>query len=549
MENTSAKTVRGSVKHRILIMLCNATALRYFRGLIQSLQNESAYEVLLLARYKEIEDMARSTFTDLNIYCGYRKEMVDYLNPDLILCYQIWWWEITPLLEKAKLKNIPILHYEHGSLIYMSEFLTEGDENGSTYRADLSLCSHIACWGQRGKDCWLSYGVLEEKLFVTGAIHLDSMYSKTYEAKSDVCRKLGMDAHKSILLFYSALTGKDLSIDKASINTIQNLEQFVAENGDYQLVVKPHPTEMMFYDKPIYPYSQNTFVISHKFEDCRWENILRTDVDQVLYHCSVCICSTSSALIPPIVLNKPVIHMEFDTEASRSFSRYCRGSLWNMKEPSELHSAINSIAADKSVHSSGLASHFNYNHDGKATEWFIKLIDEIINQKLSGRSFYLDSESEFLECVKRYPFLPNPYHHLIVHYLKLHDKDNFVEWLTNYNQKFDNACFILCELINHYFNNYGQESEGAEYLVLFNRSAPIEKLIQRNDIQYDILQTILKSKSNMIIQTLFRQGMSFLSAGDTINARAYFNTLEMICRIAGIHIDNIQELYERCNHL
>ncbi len=533
------------MKQNILILLCNWTVLRYFDSVIHSLRCNNKYETILLARDKEIADLASSTFPDMIVVSGYSADLIDTIKPDIIICYQIWWWGIDSVLKRARTLNIPILHYEHGSLLYMSEYITEDDEFSSAYHADLSLCSHIACWGERSKECWMSYGVPIEKFHVTGALHLDSLYQEiNFWDKNTVYDKLKIDVGKRIILFYSSLTGHLSTLDETSLNITQHLEEFVQRNPEYNLVVKPHPTEMMFYDNPLFPYSQDTKLIAHPFEDCRWnqENIVRIDVDQVMYHADICVCSTSSIIVTPMILNKPLIHVEFNSKISKNLGSFCHNSLLNTDDPQRLGDIIKSNVRPQS---SGLISLFNHKNDGGATQRFLALIKQILHEKKEGKSFYKDPEEEFRAMVNRYPFLPYPYQQLILHYMQNGNEPGITYWMEIYSRYFNDPSYIFHQILHQYTNPY-QSDKALDYFILFNHHFTINNLFEKQVPAKQHLIDSIRSSSVSLAMSLFNKGISLYQDGHFHAALEYFNCLKNICHISGIHIENIDEVCIRC---
>lgn len=436
---------------KIYILIDDKTCLRYFAGIIALLLAGRRHKVLLISRQEELAEEIKNYFSPAMIHVGYTPNLITSISPDLIICNQLWWWGITPFLQTAVNLNIPILQYDHGSLIYTNPYFLMGDEGATRYRSEVYLCSHIACWGQRAKDCWVSYSIPEEKIFLTGAMHLDHLFAKVFDERI-VKSELGIPRNKKIIFCYTAFTGQRPEREIKLTEYMQALEHFVESCPDFHLVVKPHPSEMLWFDAPRYPYSPNTTLIANEMEDCHWERILRFSPEDVIAISSLVVSPASSALTSPLSLNVPIVILNSNSPLDSNFASYCSPSVTVSKSAAELAASILNAIQTNQKGLSDLAHKFNYGNDGKATERFMRLIHEIIEDKLQGAVFYQPEILDIEQCIRRYPFFPYPYYRMIK-FNCAHGNDLEVDrWLSLYCSLFNDPFYILQELLEYYLN-------------------------------------------------------------------------------------------------
>lgn len=453
---------------QILMLLDDNTCFRYFYPIISSLRNNRRYHIILLARTEELSSDIHLHFPDItHLTTGYSIDSFIAVKPDIVICYQVWWWGIAPFLELFVKCNIPILHYDHGSLIYLSEYLLENDEYASGYRNDVYRCSHIACWGERGKECWTSYGVAEEKLFVTGAIHLDRLHDEPDSKK--VYEILKIPQNKEIIFVYTAFTGQFPHFEEAQVAFMEQLASYIAANAHYHLVIKPHPTEMLEFEQFHCCYPPAASLIANPIEDCSWPEIVRIIADDVVAVSKVVVSPFSSALLTPFSLNIPVVLIQYESRRVQDFISYCKDSIIAVKSAEQLSQAIDKVVSARGFDSSALPVKFNHLNDGNACLRFIALIEEIIGEKDGGKLFYLLEEDELKLSVRRYPFLPYPYHYLIKYHMNKNDGLSVDFWLDEYLAKFNNPCPILRELAIYFSDVCRDIVRVKRYLMLYRK--------------------------------------------------------------------------------
>lgn len=457
----------------VVILVDDNTCLRYFHPVISLLIKSNKHHLAIVARTEEIAcDVIKHFPEILHLKTGYSIDSFVAVEPDIVICYQIWWWGIASFLELFVKCNIPILQYDHGSLIYLSEFLLENNEYATNYRNNVYRCSHIACWGERGKECWVSYGVPEEKLFLTGAIHLDGLPS--VPDGSNIYETLQLPEDKIIIFLYSAFTGQLPHFETAQIQYIERLVSYVAANPRYQLVIKPHPTEMLEFDRPHNCYSKTAKLIANPIEDCHWPEIIRISSDDVVSASAVVVSPFSSALLTPFSLNIPVVLLQYESSRVVDFVNFCKDSIVAISSAEQIPQAIEQAVCTTEFDCSLLASKLNHLNDRNACTRFIDLMNKILEEKKTGKNFYPQEEDELMLSVRRYPFLPYPYQHLIKFYMNKGDDSNVDYWLNQYLTKFKDPSSILKDMAHHFSNIRKDLEKVKRYLTIYSKYTSLD---------------------------------------------------------------------------
>lgn len=488
---------------KVLFLIDNMTTMRMLLPVIDKIIQDPLYSILVMTQDANIGLYIEKLLFRVSVVAGHNPNVIDLFCPDLVVCYQIWWWGLVPVLAKAKSQNIPIVMYDHGSILYNSNFLLEGSEE-ECYRADIRLCSHVICWSQRSKETWVSHGVLEEKIHVTGAAQLDMLYEDR-PCRTKVYEQLGISQEKKIILLYTTVTGQIQVIDTFNRKIINEVESCLSNNSCYQLVLKSHPAAMLFFNEPPFIHSKNTILIANIYEDCKWEGIVRINADDVLYHAYAVVGTTSSVLINPLICNIPIIHIELPRADSHDFSEYSKGSMINITNPDGFSEALKSVEIGTNPKDPSIIPQLNYKNDGKATERIIALLNSIIEKRRLGHNFYLTEENELLTCVYRYPFLPYPYKYLINYYSKTKNFEKEDYWVKEYCRKFKDPFYILKEVADYHFNVCNDQERSKKYSTLYNNYIPIDTpplVLYKKTIFESLFRKIRKIRTLQNIQTL-----------------------------------------------
>jgi hypothetical protein len=271
---------------------------------------------------------------------------------------------------------------------------------------------------------------------------------------------------------YTCITGQIASLDQACINLLHHVEQFVENNPDFQLIVKPHTSEMLWFNHVRYEVSPKTIFIAHHTEDCAMERIVRINVDEVVHSSDVVISLSSSAMITPLILDIPLIHFEMDNHLCHDLAQTGKGAFYSISDPMTVGQAIQNAILNPLFGASKLAEKFNFKNDGKATGRIVEAIEQVIAERHKGRSFYTSIEEEFIECIKRYPFLPYPLKSLFEYYCSEGDIASAEEILNEYCQKFKDPTPLIKLLVSK-CSTIGDTERILKNLILYNQYKPL----------------------------------------------------------------------------
>lgn len=445
-------------KKRVLLVLDGLFYSRMPIGIIQQLKSSLSLELVVLLLDWNHPDYVKEHLAGCSIYYGLKSGLIRDIAPNLILCCQTWWEEMPELLPEAIQQNIPILMYDHGSLLTTCEYLLQRDEIIAIYRSDVTLCSHIACWGRRPRDCWLSYGVPPQKMHITGAAQYDYLAKPDYrpkESREHLLQRLSISPDAQVILFY--IHYFHTHIDKKQrariMGTLNALEKYVRQHPNWVLVLKPHPMTMAVSQIP-FPHAPQTLLVANTVEKC-WDGMLRADPDSLAAAASVIITTISSMVISPLTLQKPIIHLELDTAAAREFSHYGRKVFYNLKKGMSIANLLNRIDQARFLppdlkENARLTADLNDGYASSALPRFISLVEQILDEQEGKALFYpLSREEEFWRSARLAPKVPYAFHNLVMLYLDRGDIQQARKAIRQYQKNFRNPV-VLFERILRY---------------------------------------------------------------------------------------------------
>ncbi len=445
------------MKESLLFLISFKIQFYIFKDFIKKISRYKSFNIVIMVKTEDIKKEIGSFFSNCSIEIGFSREALYKLSPNLIICQDLWFDNKVEILKSARKKNIPILMYDHGSLVFGSYFSLEGDEFLANYRSDISLCSHAVCWGMVGKTCWLQYAVTKDKLFAIGAPQYDYLYQDIFcSDSSNVYKSLNISANKKIILFFATISHPAINEEwhNRELSILHELEEFVGKNKDYQLVVKPHPASII-YHKEAFPYSDKTIIVANFFEDA-WKNAIKIDINELCSVSHLVISSASSVLISPLILNIPIIHIEINRPVSNAFSRLGADQFFNLKEGDSIENTIDMISLNfhkyKKDNYSKLAASLNYNNDGYASKRLIALIENILQDQKNGTVFYKPEEQELLELIAEYQEFPYPYQNIVKFYALKNNFHEAFKWLEVYVVKFQQAIPLVKMMLDIYFS-------------------------------------------------------------------------------------------------
>jgi len=153
-----------------------------------------------------------------------------------------------------------------------------------------------------------------EKIVITGIPHFDFYFKKELAMpREQFFESIGGDAQKK-LVFYAA----DLAAQKVNdAHFVAFFDAFTRERGDVQVYFRPHP-KALFDGKLISQYQDNRHLIFEQatgkmlgrfFELAEKDNQL---LFNLIFHCNVVVCFTSTILIEGCLLDRPVVSVYYN---------------------------------------------------------------------------------------------------------------------------------------------------------------------------------------------------------------------------------------------
>jgi hypothetical protein len=164
--------------------------------------------------------------------------------------------------------------------------------------------------------------------------------------------------------------------------------------------------------------------------------------------------------------------MEYDSPLVRDFVRFCSPVITSLRCADHLQEAI-SNAASEGCNCDSLARRFNHLNDGNACERFLLLVEQILEEKQRGVRFFQGEEEELLQSVRRYPFLPFPFQHLIKFFFKNGNYMQVDRWLEEYLQRFSDPFPLLRDLSKQCLHQ-GRASLARHYLTIYSMLKPLD---------------------------------------------------------------------------
>jgi UDP-N-acetylglucosamine 2-epimerase len=168
---------------------------------------------------------------------------------------------------------------------------------GKNYECPEFLVDKIAVTGDFAKELLIKCGVDKNKIVVTGRPLYDALiHLEEYFDKDKVCDRLGLDPTKKIVVY----TTENLT-QRENENTVKAICKAIKNFSDLQFVIKVHPSE---FDFSIYQRVARTLGINALI-------IRDANIYEVLYASDLVITGFSATALDAIMLNKPVITINF----------------------------------------------------------------------------------------------------------------------------------------------------------------------------------------------------------------------------------------------
>jgi CDP-glycerol glycerophosphotransferase (TagB/SpsB family) len=194
-----------------------------------------------------------------------------------------------------------------------------------------SGCTKVAVWGEGTRDLMMGYGVCSEKIVVTGAPRFDQLFQMARAQDSMWSKSIS----KQRLLFAALLLSnwKIDSFDK-DCSVINSLESLARIEPDWEIVVRPHPSERLEDYRRIF----NLLGVKKLKLD------QRSSIVSNLRDCTVVLTYASTVGVEGMILGKPVICLPIDPVHAPLYAR--EGAAITVKHLADLGGLIKAVLTD-----------------------------------------------------------------------------------------------------------------------------------------------------------------------------------------------------------
>ena len=265
----------------------------------------------------------------------------------------------------GRFANIPSLLLLHVGMI------------GRNYECPKFLVDKIAVTGEFAGNLLIKCGVDKNRLVVTGRPTYDALVrAEEHFEKDEICRKLGLDPTRRII----AYTTENLppSESEAMVYAVCNAAK---DFSGLQFMIKVHPSEL------------NLSIYQRVTKDVGVEALITRDANiyEVLYVSDIVITGFSATALDAMMLDKPVITVNFTgLEDPLPFAE--SGAAIGVYEEKDLVPAVRRGLYDEDAREKlreareKFVHEHSYKKDGKSTERVIKLIEQMVQKRVSFTS-------------------------------------------------------------------------------------------------------------------------------------------------------------------
>lgn len=317
-------------------------------------------------------------------YIEMAKRLLEQEKPDLIL-FESGQGEFgKALIVAGKLKDIPTLAIQHGSITpYNMGYMYTKDEispNGNIKSPYCPIPNKTAVYGPYYKELLTKESAFpEDSIVVTGQPRYDILAKadKVY-SKNRFLKRYKINPNHKIILWLTQCNGlsdeENIKNFKAVFRTIQNLKNVI-------LIIKQHPGEEKAYTSMIKDHLNNyqiNAIMTPK----------KSDTYEQLFACDLMVTKNSTTAMEAVALDKPVIVLNFDKDPD-AVDYVKQGIACGVYKEEDLAPTIEKLLKDDlelAKNRQRFVEKYLYGIDGKATERVMKLIKEMIN----GNDFYGD---------------------------------------------------------------------------------------------------------------------------------------------------------------
>jgi len=242
---------------------------------------------------------------------------------------------------------------------------------GRTYECPSFLVDKIVVTGDFARDVLIRCGVDKNRLVVTGRPSYDALLrAEEHFKKDEICRKLGLDSTKRILVY----TTENLP-PRESEAVVYAICKAVKEFSGLQFVIKVQLSELSLsmYERII--------------RDVGVDALINRDANiyEVLYVGDIVLTGFSATALDAMILDKPVVTVNF-TGLEDPVPYAESGAAIGVYEERDLVEALKRGLCDEEARERlrearrRFVYEHSYKRDGKATERVVELIEEMVEK-------------------------------------------------------------------------------------------------------------------------------------------------------------------------
>lgn len=272
-------------------------------------------------------------------------------------------------------RGIPTIAVQHGGISYHPNTVHRAEEISPSAQTRSPYCptATVTCmYGKYYRDFLVQYGLYPSDTVAVTGNPRDDKYRGISFARHDVCKRLGIDPKKQVVLFISSTMPKQdfsslLDIVYGAVQRFKNVH----------LIVKMHPSE-----KSRLPHQ----AMIAKFGLSSTTIVWREALDQCIAISDVVVGPSSTSGFEAIIFGKPLIVVDV-TAGVGVFPFVKEGVAVGATTKDELVSSLTQLLSSKksreslATHYPKFISHYSYKIDGNSSERVAKIIVDEAKKK------------------------------------------------------------------------------------------------------------------------------------------------------------------------
>ncbi len=254
---------------------------------------------------------------------------------------------------------------------YIKEVVLNARSGG--YRSAYGVCTKTCVIGRDAYNLAVKNGICGERMVITGQPMFDTIVEeKSIRDEEDIKARLGLAGKKSVLFLTQALV-------EDGIWSLEEWERFMKAvlnaltPADINLIIKPHPREER--ERYLASLKNFRFILVQREEK----------LHKLLKIADVVISVHSAAVLEAMLMERPVVLMNFFGNPHRGTPFEGRRELCIAESPEELASAVMDVLSSPEVQrgvveaQKGFVEDHAHNLDGRATERVVGVIESLLN--------------------------------------------------------------------------------------------------------------------------------------------------------------------------